>query len=373
MKYWINTGAKTHGSFTASQLKNLASTGKLKRKHKISTDQERWVFAESIKGLVFAAIESEMPRDEVTKVMKKAASGEEESWYCLINEKKVGAYSDREMKKMALAGILTLDTLVTTSVCWLPVSEIPNLKTIIEENPPPPKPLPTTCVFCAEKPRRKTVGICKYKMCRPDPAPLGSGSYSFPEMEAAREHASAYAAKYPPIYVPLPICSKCGQAMKRLTFFHSAFVLLLFASLVALGVVFAYGIDSTSGDKAAYIGLYVAMFVLFVLLVLDLVAVFAAIRMKTLFGPLFGLGNFILRPPFSKPFNPWRRYSPEKAKRQREDVRRQREEAIKGLGNDGDFTTIPDVYNLYLDGYCTGAAFRNFPGSFVTMNDDRGP
>jgi uncharacterized RDD family membrane protein YckC len=58
MQYWINTGDKKHGPFSASQLKKLALKGELKRNHKISTDQKRWVVAESVKGLVFKADEA---------------------------------------------------------------------------------------------------------------------------------------------------------------------------------------------------------------------------------------------------------------------------------------------------------------------------
>jgi hypothetical protein len=56
MQYWINTGSKVYGPFGAAQLKKLALNGELKREHKISADQKRWVIAESIKGLAFKAV-----------------------------------------------------------------------------------------------------------------------------------------------------------------------------------------------------------------------------------------------------------------------------------------------------------------------------
>jgi hypothetical protein len=61
MQYWIDTGKTTHGPFDATQLKTLASNGELKRDNKISTDQERWVIAESIKGLAFKTVLPQVP------------------------------------------------------------------------------------------------------------------------------------------------------------------------------------------------------------------------------------------------------------------------------------------------------------------------
>jgi hypothetical protein len=60
-QYWINTGKRMHGPFTASQLKRLAEKGKLKPTHKISVDQKRWVPAESVDGLNFHIEQPQVP------------------------------------------------------------------------------------------------------------------------------------------------------------------------------------------------------------------------------------------------------------------------------------------------------------------------
>jgi hypothetical protein len=50
-KYWVQVGENTAGPFTGSQLKQLASLGKLKPYYLISGDHIHWVRASQVKGL----------------------------------------------------------------------------------------------------------------------------------------------------------------------------------------------------------------------------------------------------------------------------------------------------------------------------------
>ena len=62
-EYWIKAGGKVRGPFNATQLKKLAASGKLRRDHKVSSDQETWTLAEEVSGLRFP--ETTAPNDVV--------------------------------------------------------------------------------------------------------------------------------------------------------------------------------------------------------------------------------------------------------------------------------------------------------------------
>lgn len=59
-QFWVKTSSRTQGPFSSQQIRSLASDGKLKPEHQISTDQKRWMKASSVKGLSFADSEMEL-------------------------------------------------------------------------------------------------------------------------------------------------------------------------------------------------------------------------------------------------------------------------------------------------------------------------
>lgn len=55
--YWVRTQKAIRGPYSVAKLNELAEAGKLKEFHKVSTDQQEWVPAANVDGLVFRSFE----------------------------------------------------------------------------------------------------------------------------------------------------------------------------------------------------------------------------------------------------------------------------------------------------------------------------
>ncbi len=54
-QFWVKTVSGSQGPFTSLKLRKLAASGKLLPNHNVSTNQEKWVLASSVRGLEFAS------------------------------------------------------------------------------------------------------------------------------------------------------------------------------------------------------------------------------------------------------------------------------------------------------------------------------
>ncbi len=76
-QFWVKTRDKIAGPFTAQQLKELAARGKLHPQHLVSTDRQRWVPADGLKGLAFPSQDKQtpVPAEQIEKQRPSEHSG----------------------------------------------------------------------------------------------------------------------------------------------------------------------------------------------------------------------------------------------------------------------------------------------------------
>lgn len=121
MGYFIRWKGVVTGPFSLEQLQTMVKTNQLSKYHEISADRQQWVLAGQITDLfprkpkhteTYEPEEHEEHESEETGQDDEQEEGDEDKWYYMVGDKKVGPVDIATLKRLVRMGSLRKDDIV---------------------------------------------------------------------------------------------------------------------------------------------------------------------------------------------------------------------------------------------------------------------